>query len=323
MLGSLGGPRIKQQIGFSHLVFNLTTGIIAILILPLLISGLKLVYPVNDDPVIGLALFHTVFNLIGVLSFAPFLKPFAHFIEKTLPQEEKKDFKILQTITSEIPEAGLVSLHEFYEAFILQVFDFNLKVVKIDSQLILNKKPVFIKEPKPKTTAKYYSEIKAIQNEIITFSASISKQALTDEEAGRLNKLIHSLRFAAASAKSMKDTTEYLEAAAEAEHPFLDVHVNTIRRFIMTLYQELTIILDDIDETKLVNLINWRQKVINTDRKWMSNITTAISTEQLTQDEIDTLLSLNRSIILSCRQIISSLRDAILSEKEIEIFEET
>lgn len=323
MLGSIGGPKIKQRIGVSHLLFNFLTGILAIVLLPLLIMLLELIYPIYSDPVIGLAIFHSVFNLLGVIAFAPFLRPFAALVEKILPEEEKKDFQILQAVTSNVPEAGLVSLQEMYEGLLLQVFDFNLKIVNIDSKLILPKETVFYKSTAAKSHLKYYNDIKTLQNEIITFSASISSQSLTEEESNKLHKLIHSIRFASASAKSMKDGLEYLELAMDSDHQLIKDHINTVRRFIMKLYQELSEILIEINESNLIHLINWRQKVINTDKKWMSFVSKAISSQQLSQEEIDILLSLNRSVILSCRQIISSLRDAILSEKEIEIFEET
>ena len=74
LLAGLGATSNARRVAAAHVLFNLLTGLVALLLLPWLIDGLvqarqALRLPVG--PAALLALFHTVFNLLGVLLMWP------------------------------------------------------------------------------------------------------------------------------------------------------------------------------------------------------------------------------------------------------------
>ncbi|PKP19125.1 MAG: sodium:phosphate symporter, partial [Bacteroidetes bacterium HGW-Bacteroidetes-23] len=73
MLGALGGIAIKKQVALSHLIFNIFTGVVAFLSLPLLTKLILYLLSEDNNAVLGVTLFHTIFNLLGVLLFLPFI----------------------------------------------------------------------------------------------------------------------------------------------------------------------------------------------------------------------------------------------------------
>lgn len=71
LLGSVGGIQSKKRVSTSHLIFNLVTGIIAFTALQPLSWLVAQFFNTATNAVLALALFHTVFNFIGVVVFFP------------------------------------------------------------------------------------------------------------------------------------------------------------------------------------------------------------------------------------------------------------
>jgi phosphate:Na+ symporter len=84
LLATLGGARDMRRTAWAHVGYNLVTGFVAFLLLglvPLLGSAF------GDDLPTALVVFHTGFNLVGVLLMLPFVRAFARFIERLVPGE--------------------------------------------------------------------------------------------------------------------------------------------------------------------------------------------------------------------------------------------
>jgi phosphate:Na+ symporter len=87
VLASIGASVPAQRTALAHILFNLTAAFIAfigagyLLNLSLLIG----VWLNNDDPAFILALFHTIFNLVGAVLFLPALGPFARLVTRMIP----------------------------------------------------------------------------------------------------------------------------------------------------------------------------------------------------------------------------------------------
>jgi len=66
MLGAIGGTPDKKRTAIAHLFFNFSTGVVALLLLFPLVSLVNFM-SISDNEVVNIALFHTVFNFLGVL----------------------------------------------------------------------------------------------------------------------------------------------------------------------------------------------------------------------------------------------------------------
>ncbi len=83
-LAILGAGTSARRVAFAHLLFNVVTGAVAFLSLPLFVRAVALVEPA--DATVALAAFHTLFNLAGVALIAPFLTRFSAFVERVVPE---------------------------------------------------------------------------------------------------------------------------------------------------------------------------------------------------------------------------------------------
>ena len=68
LLGAIGGIPDKKRVALAHFIFNVITAAVAFLILPLLTQFMMSIDGLNNDPITALALFHTIFNILGVLT---------------------------------------------------------------------------------------------------------------------------------------------------------------------------------------------------------------------------------------------------------------
>lgn len=83
LLAGLGGSRAMRQTGVAHLAYNVVTGVLAYLALPVTLPLILVM--TEGDAVAGLVVFHTGFNVAGVLLFLPFVGQFAAAIERLVP----------------------------------------------------------------------------------------------------------------------------------------------------------------------------------------------------------------------------------------------
>ena len=88
MLASIGAPAAAKRTALAHMLFNTITAFAAFLALPLLLGAARTgasLLGADDAPTI-LAVFHTVFNVLGVALLLPRVGPFSRPIERIIPE---------------------------------------------------------------------------------------------------------------------------------------------------------------------------------------------------------------------------------------------
>ena len=82
-LATIGATPNAKRVAAGHIGFNLITGMVALAILPglLLVSGWMSGEEARTTPTVMLAMFHTVFNVLGIALMLPLLGPFSKFLE--------------------------------------------------------------------------------------------------------------------------------------------------------------------------------------------------------------------------------------------------
>ena len=93
ILGALGGIPAKKRVALSHLIFNVITGVVAFFSITGLIWVVSRFVDIQTNEVMGLALFHTLFNIIGVIIFFPFIGVLTNLLYRIFP-----DYKPVLTV---------------------------------------------------------------------------------------------------------------------------------------------------------------------------------------------------------------------------------
>jgi len=92
-LATVGGSTPMRRTGYAHVIYNFLTGVLAFFLLgPALVvlNALALTGAAAGGAQIGLALFHTFFNVTGVILILPFTNHFARLVKRLVPGEQPR-----------------------------------------------------------------------------------------------------------------------------------------------------------------------------------------------------------------------------------------
>lgn len=117
ILSSLSSNIAGKRLAGAHLIFNVVTGVVALaFIFPLtnIVNYIaELVGIASTDFTLKLALFHTLFNILGVFIMIPFIKKLEIFLFRFFKEKVDKDFdepKYLNEAVLEFSGAVISSL---------------------------------------------------------------------------------------------------------------------------------------------------------------------------------------------------------------------
>ncbi|MCC5834145.1 MAG: Na/Pi cotransporter family protein [Opitutales bacterium] len=108
-LACIGASVPARRTSLAHILFNLLTGVIALILLPIFLRIIAALESADllESGAIALAFFHTSFIALGVLIFLPFVKPFARGIEWLLPHQGSAFSRHLDDSLLSIPSVAL------------------------------------------------------------------------------------------------------------------------------------------------------------------------------------------------------------------------
>jgi phosphate:Na+ symporter len=177
LLGIIGGVAIKKQVAFSHVLFNVGTAIVALLILPFFLQFILWLHPEGSDAVIDIALFHTLFNLLGVVLFFPLIPWVVSLLQKWFPEKEAKVTRYLLNVSLDLPEAGIKALHQ-------ETGHLMEKSLKFAESLLFDDKI------DNKTAEDRFEEIRTLQSAISVYGSNIKHGELESAEKTQIHHTI-------------------------------------------------------------------------------------------------------------------------------------
>jgi phosphate:Na+ symporter len=324
MIGSLGAQTIKKRVAISHFMFNVVTAAVALITFPLLIYLIQKVVHLENDPVTGIALFHTLFNLLGVIIFLPLIGFFTKIITRVIKEKQTTITHCLHTLKPDVPEAGIEALKLEIRHLLVEVIRYHLRLLKLTRKEPFQsflKKETSIQQAEL-SVDEQYQMIKSLEAEIYTFASGLQMHELNDEEARELNKLLHSSRNAVASAKILKDVQHNLAEVESSDSAEIEKLFEHFKDKWDNMHQQFIKILDEPEVSTNISAIhNLTTKNKEDDIAFTQLITGVIASKKIKPTEIPAQITINRAFNISVRQMIHALRDLLLTEPESEIVE--
>jgi phosphate:Na+ symporter len=324
LIGSLGTQTIKKRIALSHVLFNGVTALAAAMFMPVLLYFIEKIVHLQNDPVTGIALFHTLFNLLGVLIFLPLIGFYTRLIMRLVREQKTTITRCLHTLKPDVPEAGIAALKTEIRHLIIEVIRYHLRLLRQ-----LRREPFlsfFKKEDHAAvadlTLEEQYQMIKSLEAVIYTFAAGLQMHELSDAEARELNKLLHASRNAVASAKILKDVQHNLQEAENSDSAEIEKLMEHFKEKWVNTHLEFIKVLDEKNTSTNISVIHaLTNRNKEDDIAFTQLITNAIASKKIDQADIPTQITLNRAFNMSVRQLIHALRDLLFTEPEAEIVE--
>lgn len=187
IIGAMSSNIEGKRLAAAHLIFNVVTGLIAIIFIYqiiILVDYTAAYFSIAEDNyTLKLAIFHTIFNAIGVIAMVPFINKLVTFLERILQPQKAEGamgydtVRYLNDSVLEFQESSMGAIiretkHLYDNTFEIIAHGLNLKRSKIVSTMELDE---VIKEHYSKKYTDiedfYQHKIKNIYGDIIDFSA--------------------------------------------------------------------------------------------------------------------------------------------------------
>ena len=317
VIGSLGGGVLKKRVAWAQVGFNLITAFAALLFLPILIAFVTIFFKIDKYPVEALVLFHSSFNVLGVLLFIPFIDRFSNFLEKLLKDRKTNSAKFINEESAKMTYSALIAMKKETAHLYNDILFHNLKVMEIDAKSIFTNNE-FAKEDKHLSLPKEYENIKQLQSEILTFGAGIQMKELSKTELSQLDRLLHGLRLMVHSAKSIKDIRHNLLDFESEENSFVQEQYHRFKERISDLYMEIAKILNSFESEKIdsFKILQLLEKVKNDDKIFLDQTLSAINQQEIKDLSVSNIIVANRAFVQSNRQAILALKELVLNNTE-------
>jgi phosphate:Na+ symporter len=127
-IGAAGAPVAARRTAVAHVLFNVVTGAIALISLPIFLVVVRWIAELagGEDPAVQLAVFHSLFNVGGVAIFLPLTDRFARLVERLVPERRTGLLRRLVDAGSGVPEVRLEAAHRT----VIDVFDEVLRAAR-------------------------------------------------------------------------------------------------------------------------------------------------------------------------------------------------
>jgi len=323
LLGAIGGGAIKTRVAYSQVGFNLITGILALLALPLLVWIVEAFVNLKTNPVQGLVFFHTIFNLLGVLIFIPLLKPLTHLLERMVKIKKVSEAHYINKDAATMIDTALLALRNEIFHLSKKVLRFNLRTLDVKEKLVFSDYN-YLKNNRGKASVdilKQYESIKHLQAEIIIFAAGIQMRELEKTELDELQHLMHGARMSMHSAKTLKDIKHNFENFENEENAYLNDQYTLFRKRIVEIYLRIDKLSEpDFKENKTQEILLLLDAIREEDKKFINATFKAINAGKIEDINISNIIIANRAFVQSSRQILLGLRELLLNKEELLAF---
>ena len=204
VLGSLSSNIAGKRLAGAHLIFNVITGIVALaLIFPLanLVDYLSEAFGISaTDYTLKLALFHTIFNILGVLLMIPFIKRLERFLLRFFKEKTDKDIddpKYLNEVVLEFPGSTISALINeskyLYKNAIFEIVAHSLNIHREDIKSDEKIKKIIkrsTEDMEVDVEELYYKKVKSIYGEIIKYATTAQNNLkLNKWQSAKINEI--------------------------------------------------------------------------------------------------------------------------------------
>ena len=276
ILGAISANVVGLLLAGAHLIFNVTTGVVAIALINYILVAVDWVSAevgiASDNWTLKLALFHTLFNLLGIIIMVPLLNPLVTLLRKLMP-DPKPDLVAplyLNDAVAEFPDALVETvrkevLHLYDNAFEVLAHGLNLHRHDIRSEadlLELAQQPEQLIEFDIDDI--YGRKVKVLYNAIVEFT-SRSQGQLPQEHLERIYVLREAARDIVEAIKDVKHMRKNLVAYILSDNASIKGEYNKIRAQLGEILRELNLLRESGEDADLVALDGLRLQMEEND----------------------------------------------------------
>ncbi len=250
ILGSMSSNVQGKRLAGAHLIFNVATAVIAIALIRQLMGLVDVVSAsvgiAADDWTLKLAVFHTIFNTIGIIVMMPFTAQLVQFLERLMPEKAVSVAgpKYLNDSAVELPDTAIEAVrketvHLYDNAFAIISHGLSLHRHDILSEREIDE---FVQETKSvmpiDIDAEYNRNVKGLYSEIVDFISRV-QTSLTPEQADELFALRAAGRDIVEAIKDTKHLHKNLALYIVSPNEHIRGEYNKIRAQLASVLRQI------------------------------------------------------------------------------------
>ncbi len=315
VLSSLSSNIAGKRLAGAHFIFNVVTGLLTvILIFPFAnfvnyLANLFGISPTNF--VLKLALFHTLFNVFGVLLMIPFMKKLEELLTRIIKDTKQKDIddpKYLNEAVLKFPSSTILALiNESKYVYINAVFEIVAHGLNIHRDDIKSQEKIkkIIKRSRQDFNTNiddlYLKKVKTIYGEIIRYAATAQNDLnLNKDQNNIITKIKIANRKMVEIIKDVKEINKNVSLSFTLDNTYLTREYNSFRKKLTEVLRFIYLYQAEQHHEK------YAQKLMHFKKEAMENI-------EQNNKSIDTLIRKN----LITSEMASSLFNDYLNLNDI------
>jgi len=323
MAANLGGKRLAM----AHVIFNVLTGLVAILLINQMVwlvdYSANLLGIAEDNYLLKLALFHTMFNLLGVLLLWPFVKQLESALTKYITfapsSSEQPQFLFndsLQTPTTAVTAVRKEVQHLFDNAYGLLAHGISLRRAVIDSEESLSDAVKYTRRIMPlDVDDAYENKIKSLHNAIIAFIGEAQTRELTPEATEDLYRLRQGSRDLVEAVKDMKHMHKNLSRYGVSGQMAVREHYDSMRLQLARLLRDIREIIKNPDDVTSLSLDAIKLSLEKSNRQFMDGLDEQIRSRRIQPAMATSIMNDQGYVIDISYNLIEAVRAILIVPK--------
>jgi phosphate:Na+ symporter len=273
VLGSLSSNANGKRLAVAHFIFNIVTGAIAIIFLyqlAILVDSLSSSLGIgNEDYAMKLALFHTIFNIIGVIVVSPFTFKLVTYLEGLFITEDKdvEKAKFLDKEVIAMPQAALAAI----EKEVIHLYDNSTEVLA--HALSLHRHNLFSQDDLTSVVThstqkidididKFYnSKIKGIYGDIVHY-ATLSQDNMNEEDMRRVYYYKLASKDIVEAVKDTRELQKNIDKYLKSKNEIIKGEYNILREKVAKMLNKIQNIRNKDDDVEVLTKIEFLKQEI-------------------------------------------------------------
>ncbi len=298
LVAGLSGSGEKKRAAFGNFFFNLVTVILAFVFLQFIIRFITDIVGIND-PLIGLAFFQSLINLLAIIAFLPFIDFYAKWLQKQFRKDDEQasyvttSFQKLNEPDADMLKDEVLNLMEKNLEFHDTVMDINTP----ENESFIENVKAFAR--KSGFTNQMYNRLKVSSGELLDYHVRVRAEHIGLKEITKMELSMEALRQIMHSAKSIKDIHHNITEMRETAKDILHDHYHRIQQDWLVFRKDF--VLAKYDRNFLDILMHKAHTDMNAHNEMIRD---GLRNEQLLELEASTLFNIEREILSSKKAMI-------------------
>ena len=307
LLGALKGTIAKKRVAMSHFIFNFITDLLAFLCLPALLYVITHVVVV-EDPLYSLVAFHSLFNLLGIIIFVPFVDQFIRLLKWFIGDKpEKSACEFISKVPADITDAAIEAVEKEITELIIKSIALNLRCFKLPTEELFKNKQ--FPQEGIMTYEDQYARLKRIGGEVVGYTYLIQKIAKDENDTRLITELNHAVRNVTYAAKFIKDIRHNLIDFRHNTSKHVEQSHNNFQNAIKTIYRMFEgLLINRNPELADEHLVEVNTFVRHHYERFIQDIYSVSGEDKITDEETSSLLNVNRVVYLSNLALIEAIQ---------------